>query len=160
MHSGLSCTQLESFSLWLFLPFEYKYNSWMNYIPIQKLNLQSRASRKSWSQSFVWEPRSPFGIKCSRKVVRVWIWLMTAWHTTGVCFSSPAKQMCVRMSPSEIHAHPLTALAGWPYYVSHHKSMTHAVNWQNPLRQNEGMNSAACEKKTNFKSFCHLSAAG
>lgn len=54
---------------------------------------------------------------------------------------------CVCMLPSEIYAHSFTAPAEWPYYVSHHKSMTHTVNWQNPLRQNEGTSSAACGKK-------------
>lgn len=44
------------------------------------------------------------------------------------------------------YAHSFTPPAGWPYYVSHHKSLTH--NLSQSLRLDVEMNMAGWEKNT------------
>lgn len=101
----------------------------------------------TWSQSSVWKPHSLK--KDQMHQIMSCMFGYGQWlHDTLRAFVFHLwLSRCVRMSPSEIYAHSFTAPPGWPYYVSHHKSMTHTVNWQNPLRLNERSSSAACLKK-------------
>lgn len=62
--------------------------------------------------------------------------------TPQFAFSSAAKQMCGCHCLR--YAHSFTPPAGWPYYVSHHKSLTH--NLSQSLRLNVKMRSTCCEK--------------
>lgn len=76
----------------------------------------------------------------------MWLHSKHGWwpsDTTRLAVSPASKQMwgchCLR------YAHSFAPPAGWPYYVSHHKSLTH--NLSQSLRLNVKMRSAGCGKK-------------
>lgn len=117
----------------------------------QYVTLNQSSVAKQWSGSLL---KSDAPIYVYVHKLHMWLHNNHGWwpsDTTRLAVSPASKQMwgchCLR------YAHSFAPPAGWPYYVSHHKSLTR--NLSQSLRLNVKMRSAGCggKKKLKFLRF-------